>query len=678
MYRRCMKSSEKVRFVRNTFQGALFLHLYLTDLLQMRGRSMSCTSKCEFRSKYAEIFLNCGVRKQEMAFSKAQTQAIMHKDGPMMVLAGPGSGKTTVITHRVQYLTKEYGIDPGDILVITFTRAAAEEMRERYEALTGGGSRVTFGTFHSIFFRILKLAYRYTADNIVREEQQMQFVRELAQAGGLEPEDENEFAASILSEISSVKGERIELEHYYSKNCPDAVFRQLYAGYEEKMRRAGLIDFDDMMVLCLELFTERKDILSAWQRRYRYILIDEFQDINRLQYEIVRMLAKPEDNLFIVGDDDQSIYRFRGANPEIMLGFERDYPGAGRILLDVNYRSTEEIVAPALRLIGENQKRFSKAIHTTGRHGKNVITKLWQDPGEENLAIAREIQLYLQSGVRPGDIAVLYRTNAGPRFLMEKLMEYNLPFRTRDTVPNLYEHWISRNILTYIRIAMGSRAREDILQVINRPKRYISRDAMPDETVSFEKMKVFYAEKDWIAERIESLEGDLRAIARMSPLAAVNYIRQGMGYDEYLIEYAAFRRMRPEELLETADELKESAAGFRTFDEWFAHIEAYKEELLRQAAQRRTETDAITLATMHSAKGLEFPIVYILDANEGITPHSRAMLDEDMEEERRLFYVAMTRAKTRLHVYAVRERYHKKAEVSRFVWEYLGRDGDSR
>ena len=678
MYRRCMKSSEKVRFVRNTFQGALFLHLYLTDLLQMRGRSMFCTSKCEFRSKYAEIFLNCGVRKQEMAFSKAQTQAIMHKDGPMMVLAGPGSGKTTVITHRVQYLTKEYGIDPGDILVITFTRAAAEEMRERYEALTGGGSRVTFGTFHSIFFRILKLAYRYTADNIVREEQQMQFVRELAQAGGLEPEDENEFAASILSEISSVKGERIALEHYYSKNCPDAVFRQLYAGYEEKMRRAGLIDFDDMMVLCLELFTERKDILSAWQRRYRYILIDEFQDINRLQYEIVRMLAKPEDNLFIVGDDDQSIYRFRGAKPEIMLGFERDYPGAGRILLDVNYRSTEEIVAPALRLIGENQKRFSKAIHTTGRHGKNVITKLWQDPGEENLAIAREIQLYLQSGVRPGDIAVLYRTNAGPRFLMEKLMEYNLPFRTRDTVPNLYEHWISRNILTYIRIALGSRAREDILQVINRPKRYISRDVMPDETVSFEKMKAFYAEKDWIAERIESLEGDLRAIARMSPLAAVNYIRQGMGYDEYLIEYAAFRRMRPEELLETADELKESAAGFKTFDEWFAHIEAYKEELLRQAAQRRTETDAITLATMHSAKGLEFPIVYILDANEGITPHSRAMLDEDMEEERRLFYVAMTRAKTRLHVYAVRERYHKKAEVSRFVWEYLGRDGDSR
>ncbi len=608
-----------------------------------------------------------------MGFSKAQEQAIRHQNGPMMVLAGPGSGKTTVITHRVSYLTDNCGVDPGDILVITFTRAAAEEMRERYEKISGGKSRVTFGTFHSIFFRILKLAYRYTADNIIREEQQMNFVKELAAKAGLEPEDENEFAYSIINEISSVKGEQIDLEHYYSKNCPDVIFRQLYMGYEDKMRRSGLIDFDDMMVLCLQLFTERKDILFAWQKRYRYILIDEFQDINRLQYEIVKMLALPENNLFIVGDDDQSIYRFRGAKPEIMLGFEKDYPDAGRILLDINYRSTEEIVRPALRLIQENEKRFAKEIKTTGRHGKEVITKLWQDPGEENLAITREIQIYLEAGVKPRDIAVLYRTNAGPRFLMEKLMEYNLPFRMRDTVPNLYEHWISRNILTYIRIAMGSRSREDFLQIINRPKRYISRDSMPEEKVSFEAMKTFYADKDWIAERIESLEGDLKAISRMSPVAAVNYIRHGMGYDGYLNEYATFRRMKPEELLETAEELKESAAQFKTFDEWFSHIEEYKEELQRQASMRQIDTDAITLATMHSSKGLEFPIVFILDANEGVTPHSRAMLDEDMEEERRLFYVAMTRAKTRLHVYAVRERYHKKTDVSRFVWEYLGR-----
>ncbi len=605
-----------------------------------------------------------------MGFSNAQKKAICHRDGPMLVLAGPGSGKTTVITHRVRYLTESCRIDPADILVITFTRAAATEMKERYEALCGTASRVSFGTFHAVFFRILKLAYQYSAKNIVTEERQAQFIRELAASEGMEPEDENEFISAVLSEISTVKGERIDLCHYYSKNCPDAVFRRLYQGYEEGMKRAGLIDFDDMMVLCLELFQARKDILSAWQRRYRYILIDEFQDINRLQYEIIRMMAKPEDNLFIVGDDDQSVYRFRGAKPEIMLGFERDYPKAKRVLLDINYRCTEEIASAALRLISHNKKRFVKNIKTAGSHGREVVTRIWKNTAGENEAIVREIQLYLQAGVKTEEIAVLYRTNSDPRFLMTKLMEYNVPFSTRDTVPNLYEHWISRDILTYIRIAMGSRKRSDILTVINRPKRYIGRDSMRGENVSFEEMKAFYRDKDWIAERIESLEGDLRAIGRMSPLAAVNYIRQGMGYDGYLQEYAASRHIRPEDLMELADQLKESAAAHKSFKEWFAHIEAYGQELRRQAMRQKSEAGAVTLATMHGAKGLEFDVVYILDACEGVVPHSRALLDDDIEEERRLFYVAMTRAKKRLHVCASEERYNRKTEVSRFVAEY--------
>ena len=613
-----------------------------------------------------------------------QREAVFHTEGPLLVLAGAGSGKTRVLTHRIAYLIEEKRVAPWNIMAITFTNKAAAEMRERVDKIVGEGAEAIWvSTFHSSCVRILRrfidrLGYD-TNFTIYDGDDQKTLMKQVLKKMQADPKQFKERA--VLSRISAAKNDRItadEFEQQAGADFREKKIAQIYREYQKELKKNNALDFDDLLVKTVELFEANADVLEYYQDKFRYIMVDEYQDTNLVQFKLVDLLAKKYRNICVVGDDDQSIYRFRGAKPEIMLGFERDYPGAGRILLDMNYRSTEEIVAPALRLIGENQKRFSKAIHTTGRHGKNVITKLWQDPGEENLVIAREIQLYLQSGVRPGDIAVLYRTNSGPRLLMEKLMEYNLPFRTRDTVPNLYEHWISRNILTYIRIAMGSRAREDILQVINRPKRYISRDAMPDETVSFEKMKAFYAEKDWIAERIESLEGDLRAIARMSPLAAVNYIRQGMGYDEYLIEYAAFRRMRPEELLETADELKESAAGFKTFDEWFAHIEAYKEELLRQAAQRRTETDAITLATMHSAKGLEFPIVYILDANEGITPHSRAMLDEDMEEERRLFYVAMTRAKTRLHVYAVRERYHKKAEVSRFVWEYLGRDGDSR
>ena len=607
-----------------------------------------------------------------MAFSKAQAAAIRYQDGPVMVLAGPGSGKTTVITYRVRNLIEKCEVPSQDILVITFTKAAATEMRERFERLTGQKSRVSFGTFHAVFFHILKVSYQYKASDIIKEEQRTQFLRELIGKEELELEDENEFISAVLSEISSVKGEMLNLEHYYSKNCSEEIFKRLYAGYDRKLRSAGLIDFDDMLVMCYELFQARPDILAAWQNRYKYILIDEFQDINRLQYEIIRLLAKPEDNLFIVGDDDQSVYRFRGARPEIMLGFEKDYPGARRILLDINYRSTEEIVKPALKLIGCNKTRFPKAISTTGARGKAIVTRTFADTAEENTAIVEEIKDYVQMGYGYKDMAVLYRTNSGPRFLIEKLMEFNLPFRTRDAVPNLYDHWIASNILTYIRVAMGSRERADMLQIINRPKRYVSRDSMNSPQVSFDALKDFYKDKDWMVERIENLEYDLRAVSRMSPLAAVNYIRQGIGYDTYLMEYAAFRRMKAEELLEVADQLKESASGYPTFDSWFKHIEEYGEALKRQARERDMNMEAVTLATMHSSKGLEYKIVYILDANEGVTPHQKAVLEADIEEERRLFYVAMTRAKERLHIYSVKERFRKKTEISRFVEECLG------
>lgn len=608
-----------------------------------------------------------------MAFSKAQEAAIRHFKGPQMILAGPGSGKTTVITHRVRYLVEHCGVEPASILVITFTKAAALEMKSRFELLAGQKTRVSFGTFHAVFFQILRVSYRYDASDIVREEQRVQFLRELVDQEGLELEDENEFISSVLGEISTVKGELLDLEHYYAQNCSEEIFKRIYAGYDRKLRSAGLIDFDDMLVMCYDLFRQRPDILSAWQRKYQYILIDEFQDINRIQYEIIRMLAKPENNLFIVGDDDQSIYRFRGARPEIMLGFLKDYPEAGRILLDINYRSTQEIVTPALRLIAHNKVRFDKEIRTTGARGKEIIARVWKDTQEENEAIAEEIKTYVSSmGMSYKDIAVLYRTNSGPRFLIEKLMEYNLPFRTRDTIPNLYDHWIAQDIFAYIRIACGSRQRADMLRIMNRPKRYLSRDSLNSPELSFEQLKQYYREKDWMVERIESLEYDLKAVSRMSPLAAVNYIRQGIGYDGYLREYAEFRRMKPEELIETAEQLRESASRYKTFEAWFLHIEEYDKELKRQLKERQKETDAITMATMHSSKGLEFPVVYIIDANEGVTPHQKAVLDMDLEEERRLFYVAVTRAKERLHIYSTEERYNKKAEISRFVTECLG------
>ena len=616
-----------------------------------------------------------------MAFNEAQREAISHKEGPILVLAGPGSGKTTVLTERVRSLIEESQVPPGSILVITFTRAAAREMQQRFERLVGGEKLpVTFGTFHSVFFRILKLAYGYQGKDIVREEQRVQFLKELIAWEEIETEDEADFVASVLGEISAVKGEMMDLSCYYSKNCPEEVFKKLYRGYEERLRALGLIDFDDMLVMCYQLFSERKDILAAWQRKYTYILIDEFQDINRIQYEIVRMLALPENNLFIVGDDDQSIYRFRGARPEIMLGFERDYPGAKKVLLNVNYRSTKTIVETAGRLIEHNRTRFPKEIRAEKEMGAPVRTCFYPDAKDEALGVVKEILAWRDAGYPLSDIAVLYRTSLEPRLLVERLMEYNVPFKTRDSLPNIYEHWISRNILAYIRAAMGDLDRGNVLEFINRPKRYISRDALETSPVSWERVKSFYQDREWMEERIEQLEFDLAAIARLKPAAAVNYIRKAVGYNDYLKEYASFRRMKEEELLEVADQLQESAAGYPTFQAWFTHMEEYGRELAEQA-RRQTEPmkdqDGVTLMTMHGSKGLEYRFVYIIDANEGITPHRKAALEADLEEERRMFYVAMTRAKERLCICSVRERYGRKQEPSRFIREYYGRENSS-
>ena len=421
----------------------------------------------------------------DVVYEGAQKEAVTHGKGPMLVLAGPGSGKTFTITHRIRYLTEEYKVNPSNILVITFTKAAAVEMKERYESLCGGRpSSVNFGTFHAIFFRILKFAYRYDARNIVREEQRNQLVRELMEKYRVEVEDEAEFVSSILSEISSVKGEMMDLDHYYAKNCSEEIFKQLYHGYEDWLRRANLIDFDDMLVMCYELFVQRKDILSAWQKKYQYILVDEFQDINRIQYEIVRLLAVPENNLFIVGDDDQSIYRFRGAKPEIMLGFEEDYPDAKRVLLNVNFRSTKDIVDTAGTLISHNETRFNKEIVTKKGPGKPVVTRMWQNPAEETVEIVQELMAYAKAGYEYSDMAVLYRTNLGPRLLIEKLMEYNVPFCMKDTVPNLYDHWIAKNIIAYLKAAAGDLSRSNVLSIINRPNRYVSRDSLELPVVS--------------------------------------------------------------------------------------------------------------------------------------------------------------------------------------------------
>lgn len=610
------------------------------------------------------------------SFTKSQSEAIRHQDGPLLVLAGPGSGKTTVVTKRVQYLVQDCHISPSSILVITFTRAAATEMKERFlrlmeqsEEKPQGYGNVSFGTFHAVFFNILKLSYGFTAANILREETRYQYMKEIVGRLKLEIDDENEFISGVLGEISLIKNERISLEHYFSKNCPEDIFRKIYEEYERKKRNARLIDFDDMLSYTWELLTKRPDILEAWQKKFRYILVDEFQDINRLQYDILRLLAQPENNLFIVGDDDQSIYRFRGAKPEIMLNFQKDFPTAGRVLLNDNFRSTRQIVEAAGRVIRKNQSRFAKEITARGGDGPGVRILTFEDQQQECLYLLKEMQEYKKNGGAWQQMAVLYRTNTQPRLLIQKLMEFNVPFRVRDQVPNLFDHWIAKNLICYIRLAGGSKLRKDLLPVLNRPKRYLNRECLNDEIICWEYMMDYYKDKPYVCDKIERLQYDLKMLGRMGPFAAINYIRHVIGYEEYLKEYAEFRRMNVEDLIEVLNELQESARGYRTYDEWFAYIERYKKEMDEMRKRQQEVKEGVHLATMHSSKGLEYEKVFILDAAEGITPYKKAVLDADLEEERRMFYVAMTRAKKELTICWAKKQFSHELTVSRFVEE---------
>ena len=590
----------------------------------------------------------------------------------MIVIAGPGSGKTMVITHRTKYLVDTANIPPRNILVITFTKAAAIEMKERFMKLAGSKNLpVTFSTFHSIFFNILKHHYHYTTNDILMESHKRSIIRDIIYKLELDIDDEADFITGIISEISFIKNEEISLEHYYSTSCSTEVFRKIYQSYLRVQEMKHMIDFDDMLTYTKELFQMHPEILAMWQERFAYILIDEFQDINSIQYDIIKMLAGERKNLFIVGDDDQSIYGFRGAKPGIMLDFEKDFPTTKRVILDYNYRSTPNIVEAAERVIKHNKERFEKQVKAYRQPGTDIAIERFNTQTEQNKCILFRIEEYRKQGYDWKDIAIICRTNMQPRMLVEKFMEYNIPFIMKDGVPNLYEHWIAGNIIDYLKMAHGNRERALFLRIMNRPKRYISREWVTRNQVNLEELKLHTADKYWVTERIEKLQLDLRRIQKMPPYGAINYIRHVVGYEEYLEEYAKFRNMKAEDLLEILDQIQETARPFKTQEEWFVHIEQYSMELEKQTKQRNNmeDTDGVVITTMHSSKGLEYSVVFIVDACDGITPYKKAVKDSELEEERRMFYVAMTRAKDHLHIYYPREIFQKKYRISPYLNE---------
>ena len=610
-----------------------------------------------------------------MSLNHAQTEAVAHNKGPCMVLAGPGSGKTLTIAKRIEYLIMKHKVRPEEILVITFTKYAAWEMKNRTRSICGPSSyAVTFGTFHGIYYGILKWAYRLNQSNLLSDEEKYRILREILPGidWDQEPEadEEKDYLQELAIEIGNVKNNCMDIEEYEPVKYTTEKFRKLYRTYEETKKKYRKIDFEDMLIQCRDLFMKRPDILKKWQEKFQYILVDEFQDVNQAQYDVVRMLAAPQDNLFVVGDDDQSVYGFRGAKPGIMMEFMKDYPKARQILLDVNYRSSGYIVKGALRVIGNNKIRFEKKIEAFRKPDETVHVQEVKDPVQEAEYVLERIREYREKGVSYTEMAVLYRTNVDARAMSELMMEYQIPFVMKEHLNNIYEHFIALDMISYLRLSQGEYDRKYFLQIANRPNRYLTRESMKTGNVSYESLRRYYRDKDWMVDRIDQLEWDMKMICDKTPYAAIQYIRKRMGYDEFLKEYAAYRKISSEDLFAVLEEIWQNSKGYGTIKEWFEHIESYG-KMLKEQNKKNGEKEGVNLMTMHAAKGLEFDTVFVIEANEGSCPYKKATADEEIEEERRLFYVAMTRAKRKLVISYVKEKNGKDLLTSRFVSELL-------
>ena len=615
-----------------------------------------------------------------MVFSKEQKSAIHFKDGPALVLAGPGSGKTTVIVNRIISLIKEHSVSPSSILVITFTKAAAKSMRQRFLSLTGESYvSVTFGTFHAVFFSMLRHAYNYSAGSIIKADIQYNYIRNAAMGFELEYPDENEMVTGIISEISRVKSNRLCIDTYEAVSCPAATFRLIYKKYENMLISRRMIDYDDMIIMCYELLSKRADYRKAWQDKYKYILVDEFQDINKAQYDTIKLIAGKQANLFVVGDDDQSIYAFRGSKPDIMLGLSTEYRDIVQMYLNTNYRCSSEIVAGARSLIEYNKVRFAKDIRSCGMCSGRIKVCKMADIEEEALYLSKEVRELIADGIKPEEIAVISRTNIISNIYYTRLNSDGVACRTLTAVHNIYDSWLMQDIAAYMRLSQGMYDKENAVRIINKPSRYIKR-ALITQPFNFEHLRKCYDGDEGLIKIINDIQFDIKMLSHMSPYAAVNYILKGIGYEDYINEEIIRKRLNKEEVYAKLTEIKTLSRKYMDIKQWLKYIDEQAEKTeqenksdKRQGNQKNSDekdsAGAVNIYTMHSCKGLEFKAVFIMDVCEGIIPYNKAVLDNEIEEERRLMYVAMTRAKEKLYLVYPIKRYGHDTAASRFISE---------
>lgn len=607
-----------------------------------------------------------------------QLKAVNHLDGPCMVLAGPGSGKTRVITYRIANMVVNKNIKPTSILAISFTKASSIEMKNRALSLSNDFrmDKVTYGTFHSVFFRILRYFENYNIESILDEKTKRIGLKNILKGLNIENADDDETIGQVINEISYVKNELMDKRDFKSEVLTNDEFIKVYNFYEEYKQQMNKIDFDDMLIKTYELLKNNKAALDRVRSVYRYILVDEFQDINKVQFEALKLIANPSNNIFVVGDEDQSIYGFRGSRPDFLLEFEEYFSNTKKVLLDINYRSKGEIINIANRLIEKNTNRYEKVIKCGQGNGAKVNYISPEDSEEEAVYIAKDIKNKVQEDYTEyTDFAVIYRTNIQSRALVDVFMDMRIPFVVKDSIVTIYDHWAAQDILAYLRIGVNPNSNKDWIRIINKPFRYISKDNLnlikdePDFINSLINKCDLHPKQ---VKTINDLDIDISYVKGLNPKNAISYIRTTLDYDRYILDYCANRKIKTNGLIEILNELESSATNFKTIQEYLEHIERVKSEIVDN--KNNKETDGVIFTTMHSAKGLEFKNVYIIGANEGTIPHEKSYEIDDeekkndqIEEERRLMYVAITRAEENICISSPVNKYGKRVSKSRFV-----------
>lgn len=614
--------------------------------------------------------------------NKNQAKAVAHIDGPCMVLAGPGSGKTRIISQRIVSMVLDHGIPPTRILAISFTKASSLEMKKRTLAYGKDDrlNKVSFGTFHSSFFRILRRYAGVSLEDLLLDLDRFKLVRSILKYLKISNYNDDD-VLDLLNEISLVKNELVDYRDYDSQSFEQEIFQKAYRLYEDEKKRHGKIDFDDMLIQAYDLLNNDPAILSIVRQVFKYILIDEFQDINRVQFELIRLIAGQENNLFVVGDEDQSIYGFRGARPDFMLEFDQYFPSARHILLDTNYRSSKDIVDLSLGLIKKNKKRHPKDLKAFSKDLARISYIYPKDTDDEARLVADQIfdRVGSQKGADYGDFAVIYRTNRQARAFVDAFMDKRIPFILKDAPKTIYDHWVSLDIIAYLRIAMEIGSGGDWARVINKPFRYISKKSLVKAEASMDFLDCLLNDediKDFQKKNLEDLYIDLNYVRGLSPQYGISYIRTTLDYDRYILDYCHERRIKSQQIVEILDELEAAAGPYRTILDFFKHIDQVREEVKKNAdktagSSLATSADkGVVLTTMHSSKGLEFDNVYIVGVNEGIVPYQLGDDSKlDIEEERRLLYVAITRAKRFLVISSPLKRFGKKIGQSQFLKE---------